>query len=251
MRVAIMQPYVFPYLGYYQLLKAADVFVCFDDVNFIKKGWINRNRILLNGAPYTFTIPIQGLSQNSTIRASMLADDQSWKAKLVGNIQHAYRKAPSFEAVFPQLQDLIRTAEGSIADLAEASLRMVVTYLQLPVSIHRSSTLAIPADVKAQDRIIQVAKAHKATRYINPANGAGMYSEDRFAQEGMELRFLRMNSHVRYTQQGSGAFEPGLSMLDVLMNCSVEQVRELLDQHTLLTPSEVAAIAAPEPDRSA
>src|SRR6186997_2821648 len=96
MRVAIMQPYVFPYLGYYQLLHAADRFVCFDDVNFIKKGWINRNRILLNGVAHTFTIPIAGASQNNTIRASRIADDPAWKPKLLANIRHAYAKAPCF-----------------------------------------------------------------------------------------------------------------------------------------------------------
>jgi hypothetical protein len=239
MRVAIMQPYVFPYLGYYQLLHAADRFVCFDDVNFIKKGWINRNRILLNGAAYTFTIPIAGASQNNTIRQSMIAEDASWKPKLLANISHAYRKAPCFAEVFPAVEKLVTGAQGSIADMAEASLRLIVDRAGLPVSIHRSSELGLPEGIKAQERIIAVAVQHGATTYINPANGAHLYDAARFAEAGMELRFLRMNTDVTYTQQGHGGFEPHLSILDALMNCSAATLAALLSRYALLSPHEL------------
>lgn len=239
MRVAIMQPYVFPYLGYYQLLYAADRFVCFDDVNFIKKGWINRNRILLNGTAYTFTIPIAGASQNNTIRQSIIAEDASWKPKLLANITHAYRKAPCLEAVFPSVERLFSDAQGSIADLAEASLRLVCERLSLPVTIHRSSELALPAELKGQERIITVAAHHGATTYINPANGAALYEEERFRAAGMGLCFLRMNDTVRYAQAGHSGFEPGLSALDALMNCDPDQLRSLLAEHTLLSAAQV------------
>jgi hypothetical protein len=239
MRVAIMQPYVFPYLGYYQLLHAADRFVCFDDVNFIKKGWINRNRILLNGGAYTFTIPIAGASQNNTIRASIIADDPSWKPKLLANITHAYRKAPCFEAVFPAVEHLVLGAQGSIADMAEASLNMVRERLSLPVTLHRSSELGRPADLKGQERIIAVAAQHGATTYINPANGANLYDAARFAEAGMELRFLRMNSDVTYPQYGHAGFEPHLSILDALMNCSAIDLAALLSRYALLSPHEL------------
>lgn len=238
-RVAIMQPYVFPYLGYYQLLHAADRFVCFDDVNFIKKGWINRNRILLNGAAYTFTIPIAGASQNNTIRQSIIAEDASWKPKLLANITHAYRKAPCFAEVFPSVERLFLDAQGSIADLAEASLRLVCERLSLHVTIHRSSDLALPAELKGQERIIAVATHHGATTYINPANGAALYQEERFRAAGMDLRFLRMNDSVRYAQAGHSGFEPGLSALDALMNCDPEQLKSLLADHTLLSAAQV------------
>ena len=238
-RVAIMQPYVFPYLGYYQLLHAADRFVCFDDVNFIKKGWINRNRILLNGAAYTFTIPIAGASQNNTIRRSIIAEDASWKPKLLTNITHAYRKAPSFTEVFPAVEKLVNEAQGSIADMAEASLRLVVERVGLPVSIHRSSELALPEGIKAQERIIAVAAHHGAPTYINPANGAHLYDAERFREAGMDLKFLRMDPDVTYPQLGNTGFEPHLSILDALMNCSTTDLAALLAGYTLLSQHEL------------
>jgi len=247
MRVAIMQPYVFPYLGYYQLLHAADVFVCFDDVNFIKKGWINRNRILLNGAPFTFTIPIQGMSQNITIRDSHIAPDPAWQTKLLGNLKQGYGHTPFYNAIFPLIKPMIQRASGSIADLAEATVRLVVDYLALPVRITRSSALGIAEDIKGQERIIQVAKAHGAAHYINPANGAHLYNEERFALEGMTLRFLRMDPDLRDPQQGKTDFVPGLSMLDILMNVPPEGIRALLARYTLHTEAELALLT-PRPE---
>ncbi len=241
-----MQPYVFPYLGYYQLLHAADRFVCFDDVNFIKKGWINRNRILLNGAAHTFTIPIAGASQNSTIRASIIADDGSWKPKFLANLTHAYRKAPHFAEVFPLVERMIKDAHGSIADLAEASVRLVVDRAGLPVTIHRSSAIGLPDTLRAQDRIIAVAQHHQASLYINPVNGAHLYEAERFRMAGMELRFLSMDSGLSYPQQGHAGFEPHLSMLDALMNCGPERLRELLGSYRLLDPSEHVHAGTPD-----
>lgn len=239
-RLAVMQPYVFPYLGYFQLLQAADRFVLFDDVNFIKKGWINRNRILLNGAPWTFTIPIKDQSQNRTILDSMIADDASWKRKLLTNLGHAYRKAPHFDAIYGPVEALVMQAEGSIAELAGDSIRWAVEQMGLPTTVHRSSELALPADLDGEQRILALCAHHGAQRYINPANGAHLYQEAHFTDAGVELRFLRMQD-VRYPQGPGSTFEPGLSILDVLMHCSKEEVRELLTRYTLSTAAEITA----------
>lgn len=240
MRVAIMQPYVFPYLGYYQLLHAADRFVLFDDVNFIKKGWINRNRILLNGEPYTFTIPVQDVSQNRTIKDHLFSADQSWKPKLVANLKHAYAKAPMFPEVFPVLETMFMDAQGSMAEFAGTSIRYVAERAGLPVSIHRASDLSISADVKGQERILAVCAAHGATRYINPANGAELYEAERFAERGIELRFLRMNADLTYPQVGAAAHVPALSAIDALMHCTPEELRTLLGHYRLFTAEELA-----------
>lgn len=234
-----MQPYVFPYLGYFQLLHAADDFVLLDDVNFIKKGWINRNRIRLNGEAYTFTIPIQGMSQNATIRASMIAADPTWKAKLLAQVRHAYGKAPGFATHFGPIAELIEQAEGSIAGPAAESIRYVARYAGLPVRIHTASELALPAELKGQERILALARHVNATRYINPVNGAALYDQGRFAEAGMELRFLRMDGTVSYIQQGPAPFVQGLSILDVLMNVERDELRELLGRYQLLTASEI------------
>jgi WbqC-like protein family len=246
-----MQPYVFPYLGYYQLLHAADDMVLFDDVNFIKKGWINRNRIKLNGEELTFTIPIQGLSQNATILASRIAPDGAWKGKLRASLQHAYAKAPGFARHFTPIMAMIEDAQGSIADLAEQSIRYVANEAQLPVRIHRASHLALPAELKGADRILAIARAHGAARYINPANGAGLYNEEIFTAAGVELRFLRMSPTAAYVQQGATPFITGLSIIDVLMNTDREELRMLLGRYDLYTGAALNAAAPQVPTQSA
>lgn len=240
MRVAIMQPYVFPYLGYYQLLHSADRFVLFDDVNFIKKGWINRNRILLNGEPHTFAVPVQDVSQNRTIRDHNISADQSWKPKLMANLKHAYAKAPMFAEVFPALETMFAEAEGSIAELAGQSIRYVAGRAMLPVSIHRASDLSLSADLKGQERILAICASHGATRYINPANGAALYDAEPFAAQSIELRFLRMNADLNYPQTGTTEHVPALSVIDALMHCTPEELRALLGQYRLLEATEIA-----------
>jgi WbqC-like protein family len=241
MRLAIMQPYVFPYLGYYQLLHAADRFVLFDDVNFIKKGWINRNRILLNGEPHTFTIPVRDMSQNRTIKDHAISDEEGWRTKLLANLTHAYSKAPMFGEVFPVLERMFTEAEGSIASLAERSIRYVAERAGLTASIHRASDLALDQALKAQERILALCAHHGAERYINPANGAELYDEARFARSGIELRFLRMDNDLSYPQVGSKAHVPALSAIDALMHRTPEEIAALLARYRILTASELAA----------
>jgi hypothetical protein len=240
MRVAIMQPYVFPYLGYYQLLHAADRFVLYDDVNYIKKGWINRNRILLNGAPYTFTIPVRDVSQNRTIKEHLISADQGWKPKLLANLKHAYAKSPMFGEVYPALEAIFMEAEGSIAELAGRSIRYVADRAGLPVTIHRAGDLSLGAELKGQERIIAICAHHQAERYINPANGAELYDEARFAQANITLRFLRMNADLTYPQVGVKAHVPALSAIDVLMHCTPAELRALLARYQILKASELA-----------
>lgn len=236
-----MQPYVFPYLGYYQLLHAADRFVLFDDVNFIKKGWINRNRILLHGEPHTFTIPVQDMSQNRTIKDHVISMDADWKTKLLANLEHAYSKAPMFAEVYPALEMMFNEAEGSIADLAGKSIRYVAERARLPVRIHRASELAIPSELRGQDRILAICGHHGATRYINPANGAGLYDSARFAQQGIELRFLRMDAGTHYQQMGTTEHVPALSIIDVLMHCTIAELKDLLGRYRLFTAEDLAS----------
>lgn len=240
MRAAIMQPYVFPYLGYHQLLHAADVFVLYDDVNFIKKGWINRNRILLHGEPHTFNIPVREMSQNRTIRQHMIGEDKAWRTKLLTSLTHAYSRAPMFHEVFPALEAMILHAEGSIAALAGASIRYVAERAGLPVKIHFASELALSPELRGQEHILAICAHHGAGCYINPANGAALYDEARFREKGIELRFLRMDPDVRYTQTGAAHHVPALSIIDVLMNCGREELRTLLGRYTLFTASELA-----------
>ncbi len=230
-RTVVMQPYVFPYLGYFQLFHACDRFVLLDDVAFIRQGWINRNRILVNGAPHLFTIPVSGQSSFITIHDTQLAPDTGWKRKLLRTIDQAYRKAPCHAAAMPLVEQVITTMEGSIADGAALSLRAVLEYLGLDRPMQRSSEMQLPVDLRAQERVIAICKEVGTSTYINASGGRPLYQAEAFAAHGMELRFLGMGE-VTYVQ-GNSEFQPALSIVDVLMWKTRDQVRELLTRYSL------------------
>ncbi len=128
MRIGIMQPYIFPYIGYYQLIGAVDKFVFFDDVNFINKGWINRNNILVNNKAYLFTIPLKDSSQNRKIRDISVADDGSWKNKILKTLEQSYRKAPYFDQTLALINDVFDSGFTHIHQFAKGSVT-VISYI--------------------------------------------------------------------------------------------------------------------------
>jgi len=131
MKVAIMQPYLFPYIGYFQLVEAVDYFVILDEVNFIKRGWINRNRILISNKEHTFTLPLQKASQNKLIKELELFKPDSSKEKLLTTIRHAYSKAPEFEGVFPVLEEIILSQENILSPYIANSIRKITNILDI------------------------------------------------------------------------------------------------------------------------
>lgn len=237
MRVAIMQPYWFPYLGYYQLAACADRFVYFDDVNFIKKGWINRNRILNNGQELMLTVPLSEVSQNKRINETRIAHDGKWPAKLEASLRHAYGKSKHFAEVMPVVSGVHTVDHADVSRLAAASIGNVLQAMGNVTGLSFSSELAIPPEIMGQDRIIALCKAMGATEYVNPANGMSLYDARRFAEAGIRLRFLRMRP-VPYPQAGSATFVPFLSMLDVLFNVGFAGAAALLPEYDLLDPED-------------
>ncbi|HRD51864.1 MAG TPA: WbqC family protein [Flavobacteriales bacterium] len=231
MTLAIMQPYLFPYIGYFQLLHACDCFVSLNDANFIKRGWINRNRILLDGRDHLFTVPLRNVSQHASIQDTLIAPDDGWKRKLIQQMQHAYRKAPLAASVLPMVTDLIAGAEGSIADFAEASLRATLQIIGIDRPFLRASTLQLRNDLRGQDRIVAICEQLGARTYVNPPGGRDLYQVERFNERGLDLRFLKVQAGPY--NQGVTDFIPGLSIIDVLMWNQPEQVRGLVEQYTL------------------
>ncbi|MCW5898882.1 MAG: WbqC family protein [Flavobacteriales bacterium] len=231
-RTAIMQPYVFPYLGYYQLFHAADTFVSLDDAAFINKGWVNRNRLLLQGGPHFFTIPLSARSQNVSIRDTRVAPDDGWRRKLLTTLGHAYRKAPYFDEVYPIFERVLALPGESVADTAERSLMLVLDHLGTPRSIRRASELGLDPELHGQDRILAICGAVGTDLYVNPAGGRELYLAERFKERGIRLRFLR-SEIVPYTQGTAGHFEPGLSMIDVLMWNSRSSVLDMMARYQL------------------
>lgn len=233
MKLAIMQPYLFPYIGYWQLLNAADKFVALDDVAFIKRGHINRNRILINGAAYLFTVPVQSASQNRLIMDTKLRFDEKERAKFLLRIENSYRRAGQFGAVMPFLEKIIWRQTEDLTELILFSLQEVMAYLGIKTELLRSSEIDKDPSLKAQDRILEICRRLDADTYINPSGGRALYQSEAFARQGMKLFFLDTRfDKVKY-RQFQEEFVENLSILDILMFNEVEQIKRFLEEYDL------------------
>ena len=179
MKIAIMQPYFLPYIGYFQLINAVDVFVIYDDVNYIKKGWINRNTILVNGKGFLFNIPLQEISQNKIINQISIEENSNWKKNLLKTIALSYKKAPFFAEVFPIVENIILQEEKNLAKFLTYSLREICNFLSISTSIVNSSEIEKNNDLKAQNKIIEICKIKEADSYINAIEGTALYDKDK------------------------------------------------------------------------
>lgn len=232
MKVAVMQPYILPYIGYIQLMAAVDRFVFLNDVAYINKGWINRNRILVNGSDYLFTIPLAGASQNRMINEIELVADEKWKTKFLRSVEMAYRKAPHYAEVYPVLKEIIMHHELRLEKYIANSFRVLNRLLGIKTELISSAELGAGEGLKAQDKIIALCRRMDCTMYINPIGGVELYSRDAFAQAGMTLHFLK-SENITY-QQGNHDFVPWLSVIDVLMFNGAEGTREMLGKYQLV-----------------
>jgi hypothetical protein len=231
MKVAIMQPYFLPYLGYFQLVNAVDKFVFFDDVNFINKGWINRNNLLLNGKPHLFTIPLKDMSQNKKINQIETSIDDKWLKTFFKTLEHGYKKAPYYEAVCTLLQLIFTKGSPTIGELTKTSIKRVTEYVGLTTYFVDSSSGYNNEDLKGEERILDICLQEKANIYINPSGGTGLYKKEVFEAKGVDLKFIK-SANITYPQFKND-FVPWLSMIDVLMFNSKEQVKHLLSQYEL------------------
>ena len=224
--IAIMQPYLFPYLNYWRLMQAADVFVMLDDVAYRKKGFINRNQILLDDRAHRFTLPLHKASQNRLINQHRVATDAS---RLLRTLEHAYRRAPQFETIFPLIASILQSGHTQLADLLEHSLQRLAQVLQINTRLIRASDLAQATNLRGQDRLISLTRWLSGSHYLNAAGGRALYDADAFAAQGLQLAFIA-GDPVRYRQFGAG-FVPDLSIIDVLMFNPLERVRGWLDDY--------------------
>ncbi|MGD8427708.1 MAG: WbqC family protein [Balneolaceae bacterium] len=231
--IAIMQPYFFPYIGYFQLIAAADRFIFYDDVNFITRGWINRNRILINNSAKYVTIPCWDASQNKLINEVELDLEGKRKEKILRKIKLAYSKAPYFDAVYPLFERVMNSQCQYIAELAIKSIKEAASYLGLVCSFGRSSQEYQNNALKAADRLIDICRLEQCDTYINPIGGEKLYEKTAFSEKGVQLYFLE-SEKVQYEQFGN-EFVPGLSILDIMMFNNPQTIREDLLQSYKLT----------------
>lgn len=229
MKLAVMQPYLFPYLGYFQLIRAVDTFVIYDDVNFINRGWINRNNILAQGKAHLFTLELEGASQNKFINEIAVVGNPE---KLLKTIRQSYSKAPHFAVVFPLIEDILNQQDKHLARFLGYQLRQLCDYLGLHPKWHASSTLKKENGLRGQDKVLAICEELGATHYINVPGGKSLYDREAFASRGMRLSFIQPKA-VSYRQFGN-EFVPNLSIIDVMMFNDKEQCARLLEEYELV-----------------
>lgn len=213
--VAIMQPYLFPYIGYWQLLQASDCFVVYDDVNYINRGWINRNRILVNGEPLLVTLPLLQASQNRRIRDIEIAPAAQWRSRLLRTVEMAYRKTPCFDQVFPLVERILGHDDTNLAGFLGHQLHCLARFMGLETRIVASSTAYQNSQLAGQERILDICRQERASTYINAQGGRSLYEPTAFASQDIDLRFIAMRP-LPYPQRNA-SFTPYLSIIDALM----------------------------------
>jgi len=218
MKTAVMQPYIFPYIGYFQLINAVDNFVFYNDVNFIKQGWVNRNRILVNNSDLLFTIPVTGISSNKKIKDTEIALNEysKWVRKFLATIDNAYKKAPYFSVVNEIIQITLNNKYNSISDLSISSIKNVCEYLDIkPLFILSSHDFLETQSLEKADRLIAICRKLKSNEYINPIGGKELYEKEYFDRKGVKLNFLESKKIIY--KQFNNNFIPWLSIIDVMM----------------------------------
>ena len=227
-----MQPYFFPYIGYWQLLNLVDRYIILDDVTYIKQGYINRNYILAKDKTQQINIQINGISSNKLISELELNGKNLWKKKVLKNIQQNYNKAPQFVSVFPLIQKCILFDEPNLASYLTFQIKEVVHFLKINTEIVTSSSLGIDRELKGQNRILSICEQQSAKTYINAVGGQELYSKTVFKQNNIKLEFIKMNN-VEYSQF-SNNFVPFLSIIDVLMFNSQTEIKSMLNKYILI-----------------
>lgn len=225
MNLAIMQPYFLPYIGYFQLIAAVDKFVLYDNIKYTKKGWINRNRMLVNGSDAMFSLPLMKGSDSLYVVQRELAVDFD-REKLLNKFKGAYNNAPYFSQTFPLLKRIIWHNNFNLFEYIRHSIVEICTHLDIMTHIYISSEIKIDPGLKGQDKVIAICEALGADMYTNAIGGIPLYHPPSFQQKGIALKFLRAK-YFEYTQFGV-PFVPWLSMVDVLMFNSHDKVKQII-----------------------
>jgi len=227
-----MQPYFFPYPAYFQLIMTVDKFVVYDDVQYISRGWINRNRILLNNKPFQIVMPVKRDSRKKSINERYYSEDSlKSKTKLLIQIEQAYKKAPSFEKVFPIVLKLLFSEERNVSKYNTLVLQELCDFLQIRTPFYLSSDLNINKKLSGEKKIININQVMGSSIYINSSGGEALYHKETFLEKGIELKFLK-RSNFSY-KQFNNSFIPDLSIIDLLMFSSMESVRKTLEKYQL------------------
>ncbi len=229
MIVGSNQPYLFPYIGYWQLMSISDVYVISDSMQYIKKGYINRNSILVDEKRHLFTLEVLGVHSNTPINEVKVGNSAK---KISKSIFHAYKKAPYFNIVYPIVEKILLNQEKNLAKYLGYSIETIADYLGIETEFTYLSDLQGETELKAQSRTIDICKRVNATEYINAIGGVELYSREDFLKEGIELTFLK-SGDIKYKQFNS-EFVPNLSIIDIMMFNSQEEIKNILTKFSLI-----------------
>lgn len=229
MRLGIMQPYFFPYLGYWQLLANVDKYVVYDDVTYIKGGWINRNNFLINGQKNLLTMRLEKASSYTLIKDIAIKDDF---VKFLKTIEMGYKKAPFFEDSFRLLKDICQCPDKKLGQFLFNSHIKICEYLGIDTELILSSSFEKHTELKGKDKVISICKQLGADEYINAIGGQELYDKKEFAENGIRLNFLQAN--LREYRQLKNEFVAGLSIIDIMMFNSKEEIKEMLNDFKLV-----------------
>ena len=231
MKIGIMQPYFFPYLGYWQLMNAVDKFVIYDNIEYTKKGWFNRNCYLCEGERHYFTVPVEKASDFLDVRERRVSENFD-REKLKRQIFMAYKKAPYFSEAYPVFCECADYQNRNLFEYIFYSVKKVCEYLEIQTEIIVSSSTGIGRELKSSEKILAICKKMGGDIYINPIGGQALYHRREFEEKGISLKFIGMDSDISYLQF-ENKFEADLSIIDVMMFNSREKIHHMLDKFFL------------------
>lgn len=233
MKIAVMQPYAFPYIGYFQLIKAVKKFVFYDDVNYKKQGWINRNKIRANKQETLFTIPLKNASSFTPINEITLHPFlyPKWKRKFLKTITQSYQNAPFFNEVFPLIEEIL-SEKITISNLAIESVITIANYLDMETEFFLSSQqFTETKKLEKVDRLVAISHKLHAQEFINMPGGKALYSKKHFKNNNLDLLFIEPVI-TKYSQDNE-EFIPSLSIIDVLMFNNKKSINNFLENYVI------------------
>ena len=242
MKLAIMQPYFLPYIGYFQLINSVDRFISYDNVSYTTRSWINRNRVLIRSGSIAYiTVPVKHSGSDTYIHSIRIDNSQNWRQRILRTLYLNYRYAPFFEESFPLMEKLLIEHYDMISALNRKSLALICRHLGIDTlfiddsgrySAIEEQLKTAEASDKKHSRIISICKQEMADIYVNAIGGEKLYSKDIFMSEKINLLFIK-TGQFRYNQNQS-IFHPNLSIIDVLMYAGVKKTKEFLNLYELV-----------------
>ena len=230
MKLAAMQPYFFPYLGHFDLINMADMWIVYDVAQYIRHGWVNRNRVLHPASGWQYiVVPLKKHHYTTPIKQIEISSTADWKTRIFRQMQHYSKDAPYYPQVIGFLEECLSDSESNLARLNTRIFRMVCQRLgvETPIHVFSEMNLAMEPGKGAEDLALGICQAVGASEYINPTGGAALYSAKVFAERGIKLTIQSFTNMVYGC--GRYRFEPALSVLDVMMWNSCEEIKRYLD----------------------